>query len=206
MGSLPCDAPKDTYRTMNLPPPFGPKGDWLPGQIGLCGLAIVLGASPALGATPASFNATADQPLTFGTIVTSGGGSRTVYADGSSSDNGVFPLGSGGSSPAQFTMTFTRASNDHAVYQLVLLFSLPSPGNVKVGSVQGSLSSFTTDLPGVPTLLPGQTATYIMPNCVTATCSVTFHVGATLTVTPATSRANLTFPLVLLTTVIATLG
>ena len=167
---------------------------------------LALVAPCALAATPASFTASADRPLTFGTLVTASGGSRTIGADGSSSDNGVFPLGSSTSGPAQFTMTFARASNDHAVYQLVFQFSLPSPGSVNVGGVQGNLSGFTTDLPGVPRLLPGQTAIYTLPNCVTATCSVTFHVGATLSVTPATSHANLAFPLVLLTTVIAALG
>lgn len=169
-------------------------------------LALSLVASPALAATQASFSATADHPLTFGTIVTASGGSRTVGADGSSSDTGVFPLGSSTSGPAQFTMTYTRASNDQGAFLLVFQFSLPSPGTVNVGGVQGNLSGFTTDLPGVPTLLPGQTATYTLANCVTTTCSVTFHVGATLNVTPASSRANLTFPLVLLTTLIKALG
>lgn len=169
-------------------------------------VALGLAGSPARAATPASFSAIANQPLNFGTIVTAGGGSRTVGADGSSSDNGVFPLGSGSSGPAQFTMTYTRASNDHSAYQLLFLFSLPNPGAVNVSGVQGNLTGFTTDLPGVPNLQPGQTATYILPNCVTTTCSVTFHVGATLNVTPASGRANLTFPLVLLTTVITALG
>jgi hypothetical protein len=163
-------------------------------------------ATPASAAPPTSLDLTADTPLTFGTIVTSGGGSRTVGADGSTSDNGVFTLGSSTSAPAQFTMTFERPPGNRSVYQLVFLFSLPTPSGVNVGGVSGSLSGFTTDLPGIAQLQPGQVATYIVPNCATTSCSVTFHVGATLTVTPATSRTNLTFPLVLQCTVIAVLA
>jgi len=172
----------------------------------LFGLAVALIASPACAATPASFTAIADQPLSFGTLVTASGGSRTVAADGSTSSNGVFPLGDQTSGPAQFTMTFTRASGDHVTYQLIFQFSLPSPPNASVSGVQGSLSGFTTDLPGVPVLQPGQTVVYTAPNCVSATCSVTFHVGGTLNVTRSSGGGNLTFPLMLMTTVTAVLG
>lgn len=172
----------------------------------VCGLGLALSAAPALAAPPTSLEATADAPLTFGTIVTSSGGSRTVSADGSTSNNGVFALGSSSSAPAQFTMTFERPPGNRTVYQLTFLFSLPAPPAVSVGGLQGTLSGFTTDLPGIAQLQPGQIATYTQPSCATTTCSVMFHVGATLTVTPASSRANLTFPLVLQTTVIAVLG
>lgn len=171
---------------------------------GCAPLALI--AAPALAAPPTSLDVTADAPLTFGTIVTSGGGSRTVGADGSTSDNGVFALGSSVSAPAQFSMTFERPPGDRSVYQLVFLFSLPAPSKLSVGGVQGSLSAFTTDLPGIAQLQPGQVASYIVPNCASTTCAVTFHVGATLTVTPATSRTNLTFPLVLQCTVLAVLA
>jgi hypothetical protein len=55
-------------------------------------------------------------------------------------------------------------------------------------------------------LLPGQTAVYLMPNCLTTTCSVTFHVGGTLNVTRSSGGGTLTFPLTLLTTVTTVLG
>jgi hypothetical protein len=179
------------------------------GRLAICGLAIfelVIIAAPAHAATPASFTATADQPLSFGTMVTASGGSRTVGADGSTSSNGVFPLGDQTSGPAQFTMTFARASGDHFVYQLIFQFSLPAPPGESVSGVRGTLSGFTTDLPGVPVLLPGQTALYTMPNCVSATCSVTFHVGSTLNVTRSSGGGSLVFPLMVLTTVTAVLG
>lgn len=173
---------------------------------GCCTLLLAITTAPAQAATPASFVATADEPMRFGTLVSAGGGSRTVGTDGSTSSDGVLPLGDKTSSPAQFTMTYARASGDHTSYQLIFQFTLPRPATAVAGGAQGTLSDFTTDLPGVQRLQPGVPATYSLPNCVAATCSVTFHVGATLTVTPAQSGGSLTFPLILLTTVTTALG
>lgn len=173
----------------------------------LCAVAAALFApGPVHAASTATFIATADQPLRFGTMVTANAGSRTVGADGSTSNNGVFPLGDSVAGPAQFTMTYTRASGDHNCYQLVFQFSLPSVSPAKSGGIQGSLSAFTTDLAGVPVLSPGQTASTTLPTCVAASCSVTFHVGATLNVVRSTGGASLAFPLVLLTTVTTVFG
>lgn len=170
------------------------------------GAVLALLAAPAARAASASFVATADQPLRFGTMVTVSSGSRTVGADGSTINTGVFPLGDSASGPAQFTMTWSRATGDRSAYQLIFQFSLPSVPNVSKGGVQGSLSGFTTDLAGVPTLAPGQTATTILPVCVSSSCSVTFHVGATLNIVRSTGGGAMTFPLVLLTTVTTVFG
>ena len=163
-------------------------------------------APAAHAAMPSSFTATANQPLSFGTIVTSGNGSRTIGPDGSTTNNGVFPLGDSASTPAEFTMTYTRASGDPHLYQLLIQVMLPSVGNVSVNGVQGSLSGFTTDLPGVPTLQPGQSAVVTVNNCASTTCSITFHIGGTLSVVSGNTGATLTFPLMLMTTVTMVLG
>lgn len=180
---------------------------WLTGRpSNFIALIGAVSAPAAMAATPPAFTATADQPLRFGTIVSAGGGSRTVGADGSTDSNGIFPLGDRASGPAQFTLNFARGSGDHTSYQLIFQFSLPKPSAINVGGTRGELSAFTTDLPGVPDIRPGQVATYTLPNCVSAMCSVTFHVGATLSVTPAQGGGNLTFPLILFTTVTTALG
>jgi hypothetical protein len=168
--------------------------------------ALLLAPPLAQAATPASFVAIAEQPLRFGTLVVSGSGSRTVGPDGSTTNNAVFPLGDSASGPAEFTMTYTRASGDSHFYQLLIQVTLPSTSTVNVNSVQGNLASFTTDLPGLPTLLPGQSGLITINNCVTATCSVTFHIGGTLNVASGSKGAALTFPLMLMTTVTAVLG
>ncbi|WP_197412535.1 DUF4402 domain-containing protein [Novosphingobium sp. Fuku2-ISO-50] len=175
-------------------------------HLAVASLAMVVMAPAAHADSPSSFTATADQALSFGTIVTSGSGSRTVGPDGSTTNNGVFPLGDSASGPAQFTMTYTRASGDPHLYQLLIQVMLPTVSPVRANGVQGSLSGFTTDLPGVPTLLPGQAAVFTMPNCVSKTCSITFHVGSTLNVVSGNTGAKLTFPLMLMTTVTAVLG
>lgn len=182
----------------------GPVRSW--SGVVWCALSFALAVPPAQAAPPTSFTATADQPLRFGTIVTANGGSRTVGADGSTSSNGVFPLGDQTSGPAQFTLTFSRpGGGDHFIYQLTFQFSLPAPANVNVSGIQGSLSGFTTDLPGVPTLQSGQTAVYTLPSCSNSTCAVTFHIGATLNVARTSGGGSLAFPLVLLSTVTAVL-
>jgi hypothetical protein len=163
-------------------------------------------ADQADAATPASFTATALQPLTFGTLVTASGGSRIVGPDGSTSSSGVFPLGDSTSAPAEFTLVYTRASGTLISVLVTFQFSLPAPPTVNIPGISGKLSAFTTDLPGVPTLQPGQTATYIMPACVSPTCAVTFHIGGTLTITRSSGGGNLTFPLTLLATVTTALG
>ena len=89
---------------------------------------------------------------------------------------------------------------------MIFQFSLPTVPTVGKGGVQGNLSGFTTDLAGVPALSPGQTATTILPSCVATSCSVTFHVGATLNIVRSAGGANITFPLVLLTTVTTVFG
>lgn len=163
-------------------------------------------AAPARAATPASFVAAAVQPLRFGTVVTSGSGTRTVGPDGSTSNSGVLPLGDSTSGPATFTMTYTRASNDQNIYQLLIQVSLPQASGQTVNGVSGTVSGFTTDLPGIPVLRPGQSAVFTLNNCVSATCTVTFHIGGTLAISGGTRTASLTFPLVLLTSVTAVLG
>jgi hypothetical protein len=180
-----------------------------PGRALLCAAAPVLIAmapNHALAATAATFTATANQPLSFGTLVVSGSGSRTIAADGTSTNNGVLPLGDSTSSPAEFTMTYAHASGIFIFYQLLVQVTLPAANSTTVNGVQGTVSKFTTDLPGLPSLLPGQTGTVTFNTCFTATCTMVFHVGGTLNVTSGTKGAQLVFPVVLMTTVTQVLG
>ena len=156
---------------------------------------VVMTPGHAMAATAASFTAIANQPLSFGTIVIAGSGSRTIAADGTSTNNGVLPLGDSTSSPAQFTMTYTHASGIVIFSQLLLQVTLPAANSTTVNGVQGTVSNFTTDLPGLPSLLPGQTGTVTLNTCYTATCTIVFHVGGTLNITSGTQRrADWCFP------------
>lgn len=175
---------------------------------GLAGAALVV-AAPALAATTApqaTFVATANQPLQFGTVVTAGSGSRTVGPDGSTSNAGIFPLGDRTSGPASFTMTYTPASGAQSLCDLRIQIILQQPATQGTNGITATVSNFTTDIPTLPTLPTGLIRVFTLPNCGTTTCSITFHVGGTLTISGGTSPASLTFPLVLLTSVTTVLG
>jgi len=167
---------------------------------------IVMAPGHARAATVATFTAIANQPLSFGTLVVSGSGSRTIAPDGTSTNNGVLPLGDSTSSPAEFTMTYTHASGLFIFYLLQIQVTMPAANSTTVNGVQGTVSNFTTDLPGMPSLLPGQTGTVTVTNCLAATCTIVFHVGGTLNVTSGANGAQLVFPVVLLTSVTQVLG
>ncbi len=179
-----------------------------PGAVSRFAAFALIAVTPghAVAATAATFTAVANQPLSFGTLVVAGSGSRTIAADGSSTNNGVLPLGDSTSSPAQFTMTYTHASGIFIFSQLLLQVTLPAANSTTVNGVQGTVSNFTTDLPGLPSLLPGQTGTVTLNTCYTATCTIVFHVGGTLNVTSGTRGAQLVFPVVLMTSVTSLLG
>lgn len=174
--------------------------------VAACGIALALVAAPAhAGVLVPTFTATADQPLQFGKIVTSGGGTVTIGPDGTISDSGVVPVSGLSSSPAQFTLSYSKALLDLFTYQLIFQITLQGPGADKVGQVQGTLSAFTTDLPGYSHIASGQTLTYTLPRCSNPTCNVTFHIGSTLTVSTTGGGAVLTFPLAVMTSVTAVL-
>ena len=168
-------------------------------------LALVL-ASPARAAGTATFTATALQPLSFGTLVTANGGSMTVAPDGTTTTDALFALPSSFATPAEFTLTYTQPPGQLISLVVVFQFSLPAVPNQSVSGIQGKLTNYTTDLPGVATLQPGQVASYTMPVCISTSCSVTFHVGGTLTVTRSSGGGVLTFPLTLQSTVTTLLG
>ncbi len=187
-----------------LPVPRSPRRIF--GPVVLCAAMVAAMPDHAAAATAATFTAVANQPLSFGTLVVAGSGSRTISPDGTSTNNGVLPLGDSTSGPAQFTMTYTHASGLFIFYQLQIQVTLPAASSTNVNGVQGTVSNYTTDLPGLPSLLPGQTGTVTLNTCFTATCTIVFHVGGTLNVTSGTRGAQLTFPVVLITSVTAVLG
>ena len=175
------------------------------------GMAALLALScgivaPAQAQSVSTLTSSADQTLRFGTIVTGGSGSRTVSASGAITDSGVFPVGVQSAGPAQFTLTYYRAPGDLRFLLLTFQITLMSVPKVSVNGVQGSLTGFTSDIPGAPTIQPGQTVNYILPLCLQTLCTVTFHIGATLNIVQPNTGANLTFALPVVTTVTSAFG
>jgi len=157
----------------------------------------MLGATPAHAQLNPTFTATAVQPLQFGKVVTSGGGSITVSPGGATSSNGVVPVSGAIPEPAEFTYTFTKGLLDPLTGQVTVQTTLMAPSPVSSGQVSGTLSGFTTDMPGYSQIQPGQTLTYTINNCFVGSCSLSFHIGATLTLSTSGGGGTLTFPLVL---------
>jgi len=167
----------------------------------LAPIALTLLATPPARAD--NLVLTANQQLRYGSFAVPGTGSRTVSATGLVTDSGVLPV-SGPTGPAQFTLAFDRGGGSNPV-TLVIQVLLGSVGPVSQGGVTGALSAFTTDLPGVPLLVPGQAAILSLPGCATRICTRSFRIGARLDVTRASGGAALTIPLPVSATILAVL-
>ena len=156
--------------------------------------AVLAQASPAQ-ATPASLTITADTALRFGAFVVVSAGSRAVSANGTVTNNGIFPINSAPTGPAQFTVTYDRGNNNPQPIDVTFQLLRSSVSPVSQAGVTGTLSAFGSDLPGAAVLVPGQAVTLSMPSCTARTCSMTFHAGARIDVTRASGGAALSIAL-----------
>jgi len=159
--------------------------------LGAAGLAI---SAPALATQP-STNLTADAELRFGSFVVIASGARTVSPSGVVTDQGIFPINSAPTGPAQFTVSYDRGNNSPQPYRVEFQLVMSSVSRVTQSGVTGTLSSFTSDLPGFTVLVPGQAMSVKIENCTTRVCSMVFHVGARIDVTRASGGAALRIPL-----------
>ncbi|MBU6267170.1 MAG: DUF4402 domain-containing protein [Sphingomonadales bacterium] len=159
-------------------------------------------AGVARADTP-GISVTTDQTLRFGSFVVPFTGSRTIDAGGAVASDGVFAAGNDPVGPAQFTITYDRGPGSTAPVTVIVQVLLAGAASQVQGGVSGGLSTFSTDLPGVTALLPGQAVTFSITNCRTQTCSQTFHVGGRLDVTRFSGGASLAIPLPVSATVLA---
>lgn len=161
-------------------------------------------AAPAGAAAP-SVSVSADQALRFGSFFTDTTGTRTVSATGSVSGSAIVPLTGSAPGPAQFTVTYDRGNNGNANYSLLISVLVPGAASQVSGGVTGTISSFDTDLPGIPALLPGQTAQLTITGCQRRICTRTFRLGGTLRVARTSGGAQLAIPVPVVVTVLAEL-
>ena len=166
------------------------------------GLAGTLLSAPTAQAAAPSISVRADQQLRFGVFFTDTAGSRTVSSTGAISGTSIVPIGASSTGPAQFTITYDRGNNANRAYELQVQLVVTGV-TLRVGGVTGVLSSFSTDLPGVGTLLPGQAAFYTIRGCQRQICTQTFRVGGRLDVTRASGGAALAIALPLTVVLIA---
>ncbi len=167
--------------------------------------ALLAGSpGPALAAQP-SVTVAADQLLRFGSFFTDTAGSRSVSANGTVSGTAIIPVTGASPGPAQFTITYDRGNNANTRYSLLISVSVPGSISQVSGGVTGTIARFDTDLPGIGTLLPGQTVQTTLIGCERRICTRTFRVGGTLQVNRTSGGAQLTIPLPIVVTVLAEL-
>ena len=151
-------------------------------------LALALQPAALQADTPLSLVST--RALSFGSFAVMGTAVRQVGADGSVTGSGLMAIRGSVEGPAEYAIEY-RASLPVVVLNLTMGAVAP----VTINGARGTLDNFVTDLPGVPTLTPGQGRTFVVPNCGRPTCSLTFRVGARLTVSGGTGGGTYVFPL-----------
>ena len=153
-------------------------------------------ASPLAADTPLSM--VTNKSLNFGTFAVMGAAVRQVGADGSVTGSGLMAIRGSSESPAEYVVSY-RAKRP----SVVLSLTLGSVAPITINGVTGKLDNFVTDLPGAPVIQPGQSRTFVIPNCQQVTCSFTFRVGARLSLTGGTGGGTYVFPLPLSVRMIA---
>lgn len=137
----------------------------------------------------------ADQALRFGSFVVLGSGTRTVTATGTVSDSGIFPVSGTSRGPSQLTLTYHRGAPPTGPVTVTVLLNLVPPAPVSQNGLVATVTSFDTDLPGIPQLTPGQGILFTMPVCSTQVCTHVFHVGGRISVTRPGTGGAVTVPL-----------
>lgn len=146
-----------------------------------------------------------DTALRFGSFVVPGTGSRTVTAAGQVTNTNVFPVSGAVTGPAQFTLTYDRGTNATGQILVTVLLTLAQPGSFSQSGLKATVSSFDTDLQGIPLLTPGQSLLFAMPPCASPVCTQVFHVGGRIDVTQPGNGGAVTVPLTIGATLIAVL-
>ncbi len=140
----------------------------------------------------ADLDLVATRPLEFGALVVPGSGTVRVSPDGSVTASGIIPLNRARPAPAEFILIYRpRGLIGTGAVQLVL----NTPPTLTRDGTTGVLSGISTDLPGFSSLIPGQAQIYTFTACRQPTCTVTFRVGATLTLTGGAADGRFSFPL-----------
>lgn len=163
----------------------------------------LMAAEPAMAA--AGITVTADQTLRFGTFAVAGSGTRTVGASGTTSNTNVYPVSGSTSGPAQFTIAYERLIQTGLPINVTVQITIAPVSSVTQNGVTGSISQFTTDLPGNASVTAGQAFTYTIANCTTFICQQSFRIGASLNVSQSTAGATLTAPLSVTATIVTVL-
>lgn len=168
----------------------------------MAALACVPAVHSPVRAAPATFALVVNSDLRFGSFVVMSSGARIVSATGAVTNIGIYPIASGATGPAQFTVAYDRGNNGNKALDLQFEISMGATPPVSGGGVTGALSAFTTDLPGVPTIVTGQVIPLSIQGCRTRICSRTFRIGSRLDVSRSSTGRTIAIPIPMTATLV----
>lgn len=180
---------------------------WLAGSTGKrraarWGLAALACLAARAEAAPATFALTVNSDLRFGSFVVMSTGARVVSASGAVTNIGIYPIASGATGPAQFTVAYDRGNNGNKALDITIEIFMGSVPPVGGGGVTGALSGFTTDMPGVPSITTGQIIPISITGCRDRICSRSFRIGSRLDVSRSGTGRTIAIPIPLTATLV----
>lgn len=170
-------------------------------------LCAFICAPPAL-AKQESIAITPLADLRFGTFAVFSTGSREITPAGGISSTGIATVSGDTTGPAEFEIVYDRGRNaanppPQTVEIGLTLFSVAAANGT---GVTGTVSNFTSSLPGLPTITPNQMVTVSIPNCLTRICRLPFRIGGKLSVSRTTGGGMLAFALPMTATLLTING
>jgi len=168
-----------------------------PRHIGVAVWFALASVAPApVVAKPQEVRVRSQSPLSFGTFMVFGNGSRSVSATGAVADSAIVTLDGGQPRPARFTIEYDRGNESKQVLDVTIEIVMSAPSSVRSGGVDARLSAFETDLPGYPRVASGQALTVRLTDCRARVCSRTFSVGGRLDITRLFGGAKVEIPII----------
>ncbi|QPC98903.1 DUF4402 domain-containing protein [Qipengyuania soli] len=165
------------------------------GQIGVMAtLLLATGPAPAFGA-PSTISVTNPLMLRFGTFAVPSSGFREVSASGAVSSAGIFALSSAGTGPARFTLQYDRGNNSKRRVDVTIDLVFSTPSAFAQGGLTARLSRYQSDIPGYPSIAPGQIVRVQLDNCLQRVCSMSFNLGGRLDVDRSFGGGNVAIPI-----------
>lgn len=165
------------------------------GQIGVVAtLLLATGPAPAFGA-PSTISVTNPLMLRFGTFAVPSSGFREVSASGAVSSAGIFALSSAGTGPARFTVQYDRGNNSKRRVDVTIDLVFSTPSAFAQGGLTARLSRYQSDIPGYPSIAPGQIVRVQLANCLQRVCSMSFNLGGRLDVDRSFGGGNVAIPI-----------
>jgi hypothetical protein len=168
----------------------------------MAALVLAFGHASQACAATSTFTLTVNSDLRFGRFVVMATGARVVTATGAVTNIGIYPIASGITGPAQFTVTYDRGNNGKKSLDIAIEISMGSTPTVSNGGVTGTLSAFTTDIPGVPSIATGQVVSLNITGCTTRLCSRTFRIGSRIDVSRSSTGRTIAIPIPMTATLV----